>query len=116
MLISALQSCHHMPRQNNTDRNGSSFDFATRVAVWQKAQIVPGVDAAVRRKDRCGAWMDCTQYGVTADDGTGWEIDHIRPIAKGGGDELENLQPLQWQNNRHKGDDFPGLGCLVSAR
>jgi 5-methylcytosine-specific restriction endonuclease McrA len=45
----------------------------------------------------------------------GWEIDHIVPVAKGGSDELYNLQPLQWQNNRHKGDDHPQWSCAIKA-
>jgi hypothetical protein len=27
-------------------------------------------------------------------------------VAKSGGDELENLELLQWENNRRKGDTF----------
>jgi 5-methylcytosine-specific restriction endonuclease McrA len=34
----------------------------------------------------------------------GWEVDHIRAVANGGSDDLDNLQPLQWENNRKKGD------------
>lgn len=34
----------------------------------------------------------------------GWEIDHINPVSNGGGDELPNLQPLNWKNNADKGD------------
>jgi 5-methylcytosine-specific restriction endonuclease McrA len=37
----------------------------------------------------------------------GWEIDHIYPTALGGQTELDNLQPLNWQNNRAKGDTYP---------
>ena len=37
----------------------------------------------------------------------GWKIDHIKPVAKGGTDDLNNLQPLQWANNRHKSDNYP---------
>ena len=29
----------------------------------------------------------------------GWEIDHIKTEKDGGGDELSNLRPLQWEAN-----------------
>lgn len=106
-----------MARNHNSDRNGNSFSVQTKLSVWNKALIVPGNDPNIRRKDRCGAWIDWNQHGFTSDIGTGWEIDHVIPVARGGGDELSNLQPLQWQNNRKKGDDHPALDyCTVSAQ
>ena len=101
-------------RSRNTTRTGARFDSATVVAVWQKAVIVPGYDSARIRKDRCGAWIRFSDHGNTGD--FGWEIDHIQPIALGGGDQLANLQPLHWQNNRHKGDSYPSWSCAVAAR
>jgi len=32
-----------------------------------------------------------------------WEIDHKNPKDKGGSDQLRNLQPLYWEENREKG-------------
>jgi hypothetical protein len=46
------------------------------------------VDPNVRRKDGCGAWIDWAAYGQTTQNGYGWEIDHIKPVAKGGSDDL----------------------------
>jgi len=43
-------------------------------------------------------------YGVT-DSKFGWEIDHRKSVAKGGGDEIQNLQPLLCVNNLTKGDN-----------
>ncbi len=45
----------------------------------------------------------------------GWEIDHIKPVALGGSDDLSNLQPLQWENNRTKGDEYPHKTCAVRS-
>lgn len=104
-----------MGRSSNTTRSGQPFDQVAIDAVWTKGAVVPGIDPSRRRKDPCGAWIDYQNYGRTVDDGTGWEIDHIVPVAKGGGDLLSNLQPLQWQNNRHKSDNYPNWSCLIRA-
>ena len=37
----------------------------------------------------------------------GWEIDHIIPRSQGGSDDLSNLQPLYWINNREKCEEYP---------
>jgi hypothetical protein len=100
-------------RQSNTDRSGRSFSEATVNAVWNKGQIVSGYDPNVWRKDACGVWIKRSEYGQITQ--YGWEIDHIRPVALGGGDEPINLQPLQWENNRHKGDNWPQWSCAVRA-
>lgn len=100
-------------RTANTNTRGGAFTPAEIRAVWQKGQIVAGYDPAVFRKDACGAWMKWTEYGMTTQ--YGWEIDHIRPVARGGGDELANLQPLYWENNRHKGDNWPDWTCRIAA-
>ncbi len=103
----------NMNRQTNTTRHGTAFDQATVEAVWRKGQTVNGHDPSTYRKDACGAWIQRASYGTTED--YGWEIDHIRPVAQGGGDELGNLQPLQWKNNRHKGDEYPKWSCAVGS-
>lgn len=76
-------------------------------AVWNKGIIVPDYDENYYRKDCCGAWIALEAYGKTTDSHYGWEIDHIKPINKGGSNHISNLQPLQWQNNRAKGDEYP---------
>lgn len=103
-------------RRPGTSRQGNRFSEATVEAVWNKARTIPGANASARRMDRCGAIIDRSAYGSTTENGTGWEIDHIRPVARGGTDDLNNLQPLQWQNNRAKGDSYPPNNyCVVQA-
>ncbi len=99
-----------MTRKANTNRSGGSFDDDIIEAVWRKG--TPEKDYPGFRKDTCGASMSRERYGDRSSP-FGWEIDHIKPIAAGGTDVLSNLQPLQWQNNVHKGDDFPNWQCKI---
>jgi 5-methylcytosine-specific restriction endonuclease McrA len=101
------------PRKRGSDHRGQQFSDSVRRAVWQKARTVPGYDPMWFRVDMCGAYIRWELYGDTTPGGAGWEIDHIRPVSQGGGDELGNLQPLQWENNRAKGDDYPEWYCHI---
>jgi 5-methylcytosine-specific restriction endonuclease McrA len=98
-------------RRPSTKRSGSVFDEATIEAVWRKGTPEPGLYSF--RKDVCGASMSRSRYGQTVE--WGWEIDHIVPVSKGGTDDLSNLQPLFWENNRHKSDDYPSWSCKVRS-
>jgi len=99
----------------NLNVRNQSFDAAIIETVWKKGSPIYGLNPDTDRKDTCGAHMKKSEYGNT-NSKYGWEIDHIRPKANGGGDELSNLQPLQWENNRSKGDSFPAYGyCIVRS-
>ncbi len=99
-----------MARNRSTKRDGASFDEAVIEAVWKK-----GTPESYEsfRKDVCGASMQRSKYGETVQ--WGWEIDHIKPVALGGSDDLSNLQPLQWENNRAKSDEYPHKTCAVRS-
>ena len=102
----------------NRTLNESLFDKSTEQRVWEKATPVAGKDPNVYRKDKCGAWIKRDMYGQsTTGLSMGWEIDHIKPKAKYGTDDLSNLQPLQWENNRNKADNYPATAsdCSVTA-
>ena len=74
-----------MARQPNTSTRGSGFDEQTIEAVWKKGKPEPGYEGF--RKDACNASMQRSKYAKTEQ--WGWEIDHIKPVAKGGTDDLE---------------------------
>ena len=110
MLHSLLNSL----RKPGSRSDGNNFSNMTINDVWNKALIVSGYDPRILRKDSCGAWIRCSDYGNASSD-YGWEVDHIKPVAKGGGDSLPNLQPLHWKNNLHKSDNWPNWICTVKA-
>lgn len=89
-----------------------SFSEYTVQKVWEKGTVVAGNKPNDWRKDQCGAWIGRSYYG-NRNSQYGWEIDHIKPESKGGGDELSNLRPLQWENNATTQDGR--LACPVTA-
>lgn len=90
------------------------MDERTINNVWGRATTVEGFDPNQFRKDACGAWIIRNHYGLR-NSIYGWEIDHVYPIALGGGDDDDNLRAMQWENNMSKGNDYPGYKAVVQS-
>ena len=75
--------------------------------VWNKGREIPGKNPNNVRQDACGMEIHSDGHGDTDSD-YGWEIDHKNP---NGGDDISNLQPLQWENNRRKSDGKLNCDC-----
>ena len=86
--------------QPSSDASGKPYDPAIIEAVWNKA--TPSREHPPMKIDAYGAHIWREGYGNTTSK-FGWGIGRRIPLGKGGGDELENLEPLQWENNRHNG-------------
>ncbi|MFH1851467.1 MAG: HNH endonuclease signature motif containing protein [Candidatus Neomarinimicrobiota bacterium] len=70
--------------------------------VWDKAKPIKGENPDNYRQDPYGNKIRYDSYGK--DTTMGWEIDHIKPSAIGGSDDIRNLQALKTSVNREKGD------------
>lgn len=88
------------------------FDEKIISAVWAKGQVVGSNNPDNYRKDECGAWIYFSHYS-NRESQYGWEIDHITFVDHVASDDLNNLRPLQWQNNAYKGSGE--LACIVTA-
>lgn len=89
--------------------------------VWTHGQVVKGYAPDEVRKDACGAFMIYNDYGKQSL--YGWQIDHICPasILRELGysedviDDVQNLRPMQWQNNESKSDDYPSYTSVITS-
>ena len=88
------------------------FDEKQISDVWAKGEVVGSNNPDEYRKDECGAWMYFSHYS-NRNSQYGWEIDHIEFVDHVASGDLNNLRPLQWQNNACKGSGE--LACIVTA-
>lgn len=92
----------------------SDFSEKELDSIFKKAREIKGLDSNEWRLDASGAIIRRSSYG-SDDDFFGWEVDHIVPSSKLENanvpeeliDHDYNLRPLNWNNNRSKGDDYP---------
>jgi 5-methylcytosine-specific restriction endonuclease McrA len=73
-------------------------------AVWDRAATIRGEDPDTWRRDEHGnpiRWGSYGTHGVF-----GWEVDHRKPVAKGGSDHGRNLRALHTEANRKKSDKY----------
>jgi hypothetical protein len=90
----------------------ANYSDSTILAVWEKAHKVNGVNSDEWRKDYAGAWINFKQRGG---DLYGWDIDHQKPVKSNGSDDIDNLIPLHWENNRYKADKYPQWQTCISS-
>jgi hypothetical protein len=96
------------------ENNRHELTEADKLVVWRKASIVSNTKPSIWRKDYAGAWIEYNKYGNT-NSKYGWQADHLKPLAKGGIDDVSNMLPLHWKNNETKSDDYPQWNTSVSS-
>lgn len=72
--------------------------------VWNKAKIISGKDKNNIRKDVYGNTIIYNSYGKYTR--FGWQVDHIKPLNKGGSNDILNLQALSTKINNKKSDSL----------
>ena len=72
------------------------------LAVWLKGNPIYGLPANEWRLDCNGNTIRWSEYGKTTR--YGWEIDHSIPKSRFGSNNISNLFPMRWKENREKFD------------
>lgn len=99
-----------------------SWSEAQIDAVWNKGLVVEEYDPNEYRQDACNAWIARREYGKQSN--LGWEIDHVFPESRAREfgypqmqiDDIKNLRPMHWENNRSKNDNYPSYVSVVTSR
>lgn len=92
-------------RFNKKMEQRKKFTQADRDYCWSKANKIQGFSTNKYRTDKCGNVIYKSSYGKRCK--YGWEIDHSKPMSKGGTNHLNNLQAMQWKQNNDKGVKYP---------
>ncbi len=71
---------------------------------WDRAATVHGKNPETWRKDEEGNLIRKGSYGTHRE--YGWEVDHRKPVSKGGTDDPRNLRALHTEENRKKSDKY----------
>lgn len=71
---------------------------------WNNAKSIRGKSSNKYRKDPYGNTMYKGSYGKSSN--MGWEVDHIKPRSMGGSSATRNLQALNANVNRSKGNSL----------
>lgn len=72
---------------------------------WEKAKPIRGKNPNLFRQDEEGNKIYKPAFGTNGE--MGWQVDHRKPVARGGSDHRRNLRALQTKANQEKGDDYP---------
>jgi hypothetical protein len=108
------------PWQHKIPRMNKEFSYDELLNFWKSTNAEKSrKDAMKRERDEMSASLRyqvfkrdnyaCCICGRTKDDGVKLHADHIRPVAKGGRTELDNLQTLCERCNWGKGTDHEGI-------
>ena len=73
-----------------------------KLVAWNRANSIAGSDVRAWRRDDYGNDIRYADYG-DRDSEFGWEIDHVKPLARGGLDIDSNLRALHWRVNASRG-------------
>lgn len=71
------------------------YDREVVARTWARAEVIPGNDDELWRKDECGAWIHRLDYGRRSSS-FGWEV--FDPSLGRGDGGISAIRPLQWQN------------------
>ena len=94
-LNSPLLDRHTDNLESGSTEPERAYDWNVVDHVWNSAQMIPGNDPAVWRKDEHGAWIHRLAYRNRNSE-FGWEIADCAYTLRAYG--LAALRPLQWQN------------------